>query len=329
MTEQLTCWETTRLSKHFLLLDFLADREVYRPYDGSRALAFNDTWDDEHESLAKGLCNRLLEPLMADESVGPISVADAFVPSALRTKHKMKGHRWAEGEATVDIAPYKLVDDKGTGSELRKAVLSVKAINDCCRHINNYPETEFLCVTFNAEAAKCQWRPIPNKKRNLRAHHVRVGRYFNLLDFCRSGRAVEEGIDLVPKGAEKNSSDKNTAPKYSPVPEETAARSFAAALDSLVEQVGRISVVRGIETDGFAGDEHAELHRWDREDGPWRLVFVLPQGTDLEVARDLLASRPHVRDVQLFRHPSDSHAVALVVDRTDYDKHRGLRLLPV
>ena len=319
MTEQLTCWETTRLSKHFILLDFLADREVYRPYDGSQALAFDNTRNCQHEALAKGLCNRLLEPLMADEHVGPISVADAFVPSAVRTKHKMRGHRWAEGEATVDIAPYKLVDDKGTGSELRKAVLSVKAINDYCRHINNYPETEFLCVTFNAEAAKCQWRPIPKKKRNLRAHHVRVGRFFNLLDFCRSGRAVEEGVDLVPRGAENDGGR-----DYSPVSEEVAARSFAAALDELVKRVGRISVVRGIETDGFAGDEHADLHRWDKE-GPWRLVFVLPQGTDADKARVLLASEPHVRDVQLFRHQSDSCAVALVVGRTDYDKHRGLR----
>ena len=30
MTEGLTHWETTRLSKHFILLDFLADHEVYR-----------------------------------------------------------------------------------------------------------------------------------------------------------------------------------------------------------------------------------------------------------------------------------------------------------
>ena len=155
------------------------------------------------------------------------------------------------------------------------------------------------------------------------AHHVRVGRFFNLLDFCRSGRAVEEGIDLVPKGVEKNS-----VRDYSPVPEEAAARSFAAALDPLVERIGRISVVRGMETASFASDEHACLHRWDR-DGPWRLVFVLPRCTDPRGARDLLVRRPHVRDVQPFRHPSDSYAVALVVDRRDYDKHRGLRLRPV
>lgn len=277
MTEGLTCWETTRLSKHFILLDFLADREVYRPYDGSQALAFDDTWSCQHEALAKGLCCRLLEPLMANEHVGPISIADAFVPSALRTKHKMRGHRWAGGEATVDIAPYRLVDDKGTGSELKKAVLSMKATNSGCRHINSYPETEFLCVTFNPEAAKCRWKPVSNKKRNLRAHHVRVGRYFNLLDFCRSGRAVEHGIDLVPKNAENDGGR-----DYIPVREEVAARSFAAALDPMVERLGRISVVRGIETEVFQAKfpdvGHAKLHRWDQEDGPWRLVFVLPTG---------------------------------------------------
>ena len=40
MTERLTGWETTRLSKHFILLDFLADREVYRrgrPLDRTHA----------------------------------------------------------------------------------------------------------------------------------------------------------------------------------------------------------------------------------------------------------------------------------------------------
>ena len=148
---------------------------------------------------------------------------------------------------------------------------------------------------------------------------MRVGRYFNLLDFCRSGRAVEEGIDLVPKGAENNS-----GPNYSPVPEEAAARSFAAALDPLVKRMGRISVVRGIETEGFAEDEYAKLHRWDG-DGPWRLVFVLPRETDPEVARNLLQGHEHVRDVRPFWHASDSFAVALIVDRKDYDEHRGLR----
>ena len=154
---------------------------------------------------------------------------------------------------------------------------------------------------------------------------MRVGRFFNLLDFCRSGRAVEQGIDLVPKGAEKD--DRRD---YSRVPEEVAARSFAAALDPMVEQLGRISVVRGIETEIFQAKipdvRYAKLHRWDREDGPWRLVFVLPKGANPETACSLLRNCPHVhQNVRSFPHASGSNAIALVVDRMDYDEHRGLR----
>ena len=327
VTEGLTPWETTRLSKHFILLDFLADHEVYRqPGRRDRArLQFDKVWNEEHDELARGLCNELLEPLMMDKRFGPISVADAFWPVSVfpsRSGHLGSGsgkHRWAGGEATVDIALYRLVDEGSRGSELRKAVLSTNAINGCLDRVMSYPETEFVCVTFKRDGAKKCGSHYPRKTQNLRAHHVRVGRYFNLLDFCRNGRGVEQGIDLVPKGAENNDGR-----EYSPVSEEVAARSFAAALDPLVDRVGRISVVRGMETTGFSGDEHADLHRWDG-DGPWRLVFVLPQGTDPDGARDLLVRCPNVQDVQPFRHASDSYTVALVIDQRDYDEHRGLR----
>lgn len=327
MTEGLTRWETTRLSKHFILLDFLADHEVYRQ-PGSRErrlLLFDEVWNEEHDALARGLCKRLLEPLM--EVWGPISIADAFWPSVFKSGHASPErygpkHRWTGGEATVDVALYRLVDRKKTGAALKKAVEDVSSIDDCRDRVISYPMTEFLCMTFKAKGAKVCGAPntCKSKAQSLRAHHVRVGRYFNLLDFCRSGRAVEEGRDLVPIGAEK--SDRRD---YSPIAEEAAARSFAAALDPLVERIGRISVVRGMETAEFSGDEHADMHRWDR-DGPWRLVFVLPQGTDPKGVCDLLDRHPHVRDVQTCRHASDSYVVALVVDQRDYEEHRGLRL---
>lgn len=331
MTEELTGWETTRLSKHFIALDFMADRAVYR---SCMRLAFNEAWNDEHDALARGLCKRLLEPLMA--AYGPVSVADAFWPESvakakwpqeLRMGHHQANasrpdkHRWAGGEATVDIALYKLVDGGYTGAALKRAVEAVKTIGRYRDRVLYYPNTEFLCLTYKVEGAKKnRGGYISNKLQNLRAHHVRVGRYFNLLDFCRSGRAVEEGIDLVPKKAESGER------AYRPVPEEAAARSFAAALDPLVEQLGRISVVRGMETAGFADDEHAKLHRWDRN-GPRRLVFVLPQGTDPQMARDLLVRSPHVRDVTLSPHPTESWSLALVADRTRYEEYHGLRPL--
>ena len=318
MTEGLTGWETTRLSKYFILLDFLADRAVYR---WERPLAFAKVWNVEHHVLAKGLCNELLEPLMMDARFGPVSIADAFWPSDIKGGHSPSfgpKHRWTEGEATVDIALYRLVDEGRSGCSLKEAVESIRAIDDCRDRVISYPETEFVCVTFKREGARKCGKPGRGKRQNLRAHHVRVGRYFNLLDFCRNGRAVENGIDLVPKGAESRGRD------YCPIPEETAARSFAAALDPLVEKVGRISVVRGMETAEIANDGHSELHCWD-QDGPWRLVFVLPQGTDPESARDLLTRCSHVRDVQTAHHASESYSVALVVDQKAYDEYRGLR----
>ena len=315
MADGLTGWETTRLSKHFILLDFLADREVYR---SKTALAFGEIWNEEHEALAKGLCNDLLEPLMMDTRFGPVSIADAFVPSVIKTKHKMKGHRWTSSEATADIAFYKLVDKATRGQDLGKAVLNIEGIDKCCYHVNSYPETEFVCITYRPEGAKNSRKRVSNKTQNLRAHHVRVGRYFNLLDFCRNGQAVEEGINLVPKNADSHDC------RYRPVPEETAARSFAAALDPLVESVGRVSVVRGMETAKFAHDGNAKLHRWDSH-SPWRLVFVLPQGEDPKRACDILMSCPHVREVQPSHHASESFSLALVVDQKDYDKHHGLR----
>lgn len=320
MTERLTGRETTRLSKHFILLDFLADHEVYRR---RKPLAFDEIWNDEHDALAKGLCNDLLEPLMMDGRFGPISIADAFWPSVFKGGHnKASGpkHRWTGGEATADIALYRLVDKEARGSDLKEAVESIRAIDSCRDRVISYPNTEFVCVTFKPEGAKRCGSHSEGKVQNLRAHHVRVGRYFNLLDFCRNGRAVEDGIDLVPKNAENND-----PAAYRHTPQETAARSFAAALDPLVEQLGRISVVRGIETDELPGYEHAELHRWDR-DGPWRLVFVLPRGTNPESARDLLTGHSHVQDVQTAWHDSESYSVALVVDQKAYDEHRGLRL---
>ena len=303
---------------------------------------FDEVWkDDQHGPIARGLCNELLESLIA--AYGPVSVADAFWPRAVADaswpKHLELGHggscrgkhRWEEAEATVDIALYaqiefyNQVDSDKIGNVLRKKVNSLSKIGSCRDRVLSYPDTEFLCVTFKPEGIGKRGRPrnqmINNKdkRQRLRAHHVRVGRYFNMLDFCRNGQAVEQGRDLVPKELDRRT------PDYQPIAEEIAARSFAAALDPLVDRLGRVSVVRGMETADFSCDEHAELHRWDQP-GPWRLVFVLPQKADPDEARDILKCSPHVKkDVLASWHASDSWALALSVERKEYGKYRGLR----
>ena len=84
MTEGLTGREKKRLSKNLILLYFLADHEIYR---SGTPLAFDKIWNGEHDALAKGLRNDLLEPLMRDERFGPISIADAFWPSCFKSGH--------------------------------------------------------------------------------------------------------------------------------------------------------------------------------------------------------------------------------------------------
>ena len=329
MTRRLAGWETTRLSKHFILLDFLAGRAIYR---SCKPLVFDEVWkDDEHGPLARGLCNELLEPLIA--AYGPVSVADAFWPravadaswpSALSLGHagSRKGkHRWENGEATVDIALYSQVDEGKIGKVLKEAVDGLSELDGCRGRVLSYPKTEFLCVTFRSEGSNNTSntsRHIGNKYQTLRAHHVRVGRHFNMLDFCRNGQAVEQGRDLIPKALD------GRTPDYQPIAEEIAARSFAAALDPLVDRLGRVSVVRGMESADFSHDEHAERHRWDQP-GPWRLVFVLPQKADPDEARDILKHSAHFQDVQTSWHASDSWALALIVERKEYGKYRGLR----
>ena len=157
MTHELTGWETTRLSKHFILLDFLADHEVYR---SRKPLPFDQIWSCAHEALAKGLCNDLLEPLMRDERIGPVSVADAFWPSVFQSGHHQANaslpnkHRWTGGEATVDIALYRLVDNGRRGRDLKAAVENIEAINGCLDRVLSYPDTEFVCVTFKLNGAQ-------------------------------------------------------------------------------------------------------------------------------------------------------------------------------
>lgn len=179
MTEEFTGWETTRLSKHFILLDFMADRAVYR---SKLALPFGEIWNDERDELAKGLCNYLLEYLI--ESLGPFSVADAFWPETIanirwpkrcKLGHRGSGgangpkHLWAGGEATVDIALYDLVDScesddaKYTVRTLMNAVAGLASIDGCRDRVLGYCNTEFLCVTYKLSREKKRPRHVKNK----------------------------------------------------------------------------------------------------------------------------------------------------------------------
>lgn len=301
-------WETTRLSKHFILLDFMADHAIYKSGIG---LSFSRHWNSGYQQIAERLCHDLLEPIM--EAFGPISIADAFWPQVIEQADKKAHagsqfgpkHRWQDGEATVDIALWDLVDKGIIGPALKKQIDSLATIAACRDRVITYPNTEFACVTWKGSGAKKGGSYLAGKKQSLRAHHIRVGRFFCLLDFCRNAAALEAGQRMVPQ----LDSD---APGWQPIAEEAVARACAALLDPLVEGLGRLSVIRGIEAAGFASDAPAAAHRWQDLARPCRVEAVLPQGAEASEAEALLAGQPGVEALEFWEHPSEASAFSLV-----------------
>lgn len=227
-------WETRRLSKHFILLDFMADHAIYKSGIG---LSFSRHWNSGYQQIAERLCHDLLEPIM--EAFGPISIADAFWPQVIEQADRKAHagsqfgpkHRWQDGEATVDIALWDLVDKGIIGPALKKQIDSLATIAACRDRVITYPNTEFACVTWKGSGAKKGGSYLAGKKQSLRAHHIRVGRFFCLLDFCRKAAALEAGQRMVPQ----LDSD---LPGWQPIAEEAVARACAALLDPLVEGLG-------------------------------------------------------------------------------------------
>lgn len=132
-------------------------------------------------------------------------------------------------------------------------------------------------------------------KGDLRAQHVRVGRYFTLLDFCRSERAMAGGICWVPPlWAEQQI---------------TRARMFAEVLDPLKKEVGHISVVRGMEPRKVA----EEGHRWTADEQAHRIEFLLPEGAS------------HRRAAQFIDHEAIQKVCS---ERTSVGTHVSIRINP-
>ena len=107
----------------------------------------------------------------------------------------------------------------------------------------------------------------PEKGRKLlRTWHVRVSGNFVLLDFCRNEKAFERGMVTVPPLTFRIA---NTVIKV--------ARMFGEVLDPVKEHLGNISVVRGMEPEGFASDPRMQGHRWIAGHGQIHSVeFVTP-----------------------------------------------------
>jgi len=132
----------------------------------------------------------------------------------------------------------------------------------------------------------------------LRPWHVRVSDNFVLLDFCRNEKMFERGIVTVPP---LTFGTANSVIKV--------ARMFGEILDPVKAYLGNISVVRGMEPEGFAHDKQMQGHRWLAGPGQVHSVeFVTPldprpgylerlpqENSEVSVSRDAVYGGDRVR----------------------------------
>ena len=108
--------------------------------------------------------------------------------------------------------------------------------------------------------------PVGGRKL-CRPWHVRVSRNFVLLDLCRNERMFDRKMSTVPPLTFRTA---NTVIKV--------ARMFGEVLDDVKEHLGNISVVRGMEPEGYSEDVDAREHRWIPAEGQIHSIeFVTPE----------------------------------------------------
>lgn len=296
-------FQNIRLSKHFVLLDFMNDLEVY----SSRMCVTPGLASPDVIDAGRGLCTHLLEPLI--ERFGPVSVSSGWRPEAILQRQGFQTpHRWGDpagGAAAADIVLHDWVNDERP--PIHGCILWLEEDRLFNRFIT-YAGSEFFCasivpVGYNRHAvyenvltpmdykarhivwtnkkadradlphpfpSRRRWRREPGSgpqayKQELQAQHVRVGRYFVLLDFCRSEVGLAEGFRWVP-------------PLGMLTKQIEYARMAAEILDPLVARVGRLSVTKGFLPRTLAQlEDDPWLHRW--VDGSAGVEFLLPVGT--------------------------------------------------
>ena len=268
-------FESHRISKDYVLLDFLFDHDVYRY---GQPLDFQRLFTDGNLQTGQKFVDCLLQPLT--DKCGPTSIAGAFWPAKVRTwsgHYRSSPHQWNEQfGAAADVVFH---DHVNRDEAPIKLCHEIDRSNQDFDRIITYAGSEFICFCYRESknrtalyenvrvpgekaqyvqhgqspsarrrrrdllpAARPDWRRaedegIGKSGNRLRAHHIRVGRYLVLLDFCRSVEGLRRGIRTVPRVTLGNW---NT-------PEVKVARRFADDLDPLVDKHGRVRVLRGME----------------------------------------------------------------------------------
>jgi len=329
-------YQNLRLSKHWLMMDFMHDPAVYEAY---KPLPFEKVVTEEVVDQGVQLCTELIEPMM--ETRGVASVSAGYRPYGFGAAGP---HRWSDeaGSAADFIfhdwvnherSPIKLAEElmfsdlnferiiTYAGSEV--ICLAVKrtnprfAIIENRRHRYRHQEKPKRIVHCRCKDDHSKhplgfqdfvdWRRGPSEtmyhaKGQIRPQHVRVGRYFTLLDFCRDEFGIERGL---PRVVIPNVSKRQIF----------YARMFADVLDPLTEGVGRLAIVEGLMPPALAkiyDKQTAILRSW--MGGPARVKFVLPEGVGHEAALPYLQDAEGVTGIDVEDHGSgDAVAITLQI----------------
>lgn len=331
----MTRYQDIRLSKHFIMLDFMQDRDLYSK---GVPTPVERTVSDETVEQGMALCENLLEPMI--ELYGPCSLAAGFCKSEAghhsTTPHVWQPSRGAACDAAfhdwvnLDRAPIKMLEDMVKRGMPFERMITYAGSEYMCLAWKNKPrfalyenmripgqiKPAFITHTRSmgrydslpdAIADKPDWRRGPNEvifhtRRSLRPQHVRLGRYFSLLDFCRSEEGLRMGIPWVlPIEASQQA---------------WYGRMFAEVLDPVVARVGRVSVTQGVMTKQLIhqlGHDATAPYHWVK--GNASLKFVLPQHVTFEEVSDLFTGNENVVLDELFadEHPSDAVEVSLTI----------------
>jgi hypothetical protein len=316
---------TERLSKHFILLDFLAGHTLYT---SGRPLHRKEI-DRVHIDAGVRLCENLLEPIT--ERFGPISIANGFIPNDLLSRPGP--HQWLPAYgAAADIAVHNWVNVNRAPIHF---VEELMVHNWSFDRFISYAGSEFLCMSTGRQPAdrskiyenirvpgeekprfvnwyrggralrqslnipqRPHWRrmedePVYHTMRKIRAQHIRVGRYFTFLDFCRNERAIAKGSCWVPPLTAQSQ------------PIIQMARCMAEILDPVAAAVGRVSVVRGVLSNAYA---MREPQTWTGKQGA--VWFMLPEGAEFPPI-----NHPAVESVVDLDQPDGSTLYGLLVNR--------------
>lgn len=282
-----------RLSKHFLLTDFLNGHTLY----SSRFPLCLDKIPPSHIRTGQRLCEDLLEPMIS--LWGPMSISNGYIPKELLSG-RFTPHTWSPKDgAAADVIVHNWVNADFSPIELAKGIISRKLPFE---RLITYAGSEVMCVSAGRQPknrgavyenirvpgkvrpdfkawhrggiypsrlaeeggipSRPDWRrsegELPyHTKFMLRPQHLRVSRYFVALDFFRNESAINAGIPWA----------------FTPRKPQTleALQCVGQVLDRVVDQVGRVSVIRGIVR---PNETAPRTHTWEGDE--FSIEFALP-----------------------------------------------------